>query len=132
MTAGDWPFEIADSSQRLPDRDLSAALVNFYFDVCVVTYRIFHRNTVLGWLNTMHASSQNNLPITNNLGYAKPAVVLTILAIATLRQEKIQGSKSTDIDEAALLKPSDCWFSVANRLIQEETGLPNLESAQAR
>ncbi|SPO07336.1 related to C6 transcription factor [Cephalotrichum gorgonifer] len=132
MTVGDRVFKVGAESLTIPDRDTALELMRFYFDECVVTYRIFHRQTVVAWLETLISNSQNGMPLTNELGHAKTAIVLGILAVVTFRQEKIRTATSQAFDEAAALAQSDPFFSAAMDLTDTETGLPKLESAQAR
>lgn len=130
MTAGDKPLDTGDETQPImPDKSTALELMEFHFDVSVVTYRFLHRQTVFNWLNIIQANREDGMPIPHRLGEAKAAVVLTILAIATLRKEKIKDSSS---DQAWSLKRSDQLFRTATNLTNSETGLPRQESAQAR
>lgn len=131
VTVGDRPFRLGNESLIVPGREEALELMGFYFDTCVVTYRIFHRHTVFGWLERLVSNSEEGLPLTNELGHAKAAIVLAILAVVTFRQEKIRRVSSQGCDEDALIK-SDPFFSAAVDLTDGETGLPRLESAQAR
>lgn len=130
MMAGDKPFNVDfESPLPMPDRFSAMELMAFYFDVCVVTYRFLHRQTVMLWLEAVLNNAEHNLPVSHGLGHGKAAVVLGILAIVVLRQEKLRDSL-----ENATWSPqsSDQYFCAATRLTEAETGLPRLESAQAR
>ncbi|KAK6523332.1 hypothetical protein TWF281_001311 [Arthrobotrys megalospora] len=133
MAAGDEPFaEKGDVSPELPSKAISKELLSFYFDVCVVTYRFLHKSSVMTWVDAMHNNIQQNLPLWNGVGQARAAIVFSILAIASIRQEKIKGIGSPD-QETTSLKTSDRYFRAGSKLLVEsETGLPRLESAQAR
>ncbi|KAK6339971.1 hypothetical protein TWF718_009358 [Orbilia javanica] len=133
MAAGDEPFaEKGDVSTELPEKVVSKELLSFYFDVCVVTYRFLHKSSVITWVDAMHNNIQQNLPVWNGVGQARAAIVFSILAIASIRQEKIKGIGSPD-QETSSLKTSDRYFRAGSKLLTEsETGLPRLESAQAR
>ncbi|KAF3930306.1 hypothetical protein ABW19_dt0200690 [Dactylella cylindrospora] len=133
MAAGDEPFAIqVDGILLIPDKAVSRDLLNFYFESCVVTYRFLHQPSVMTWLDAMDANMQQNLPLWNGVGHARATIVLTILAIASIRQEKIRGIGSPD-EEVSSLSVSDRYFCAGLRLLTEsETGLPRLESAQAR
>lgn len=131
VTVGDRPFKVGTESLNIPCRQEALRLMEFYFNTCVVTYRIFHRKTVFGWLDRLISNSEEGLPLTNELGHAKAAVVLVILAVVTFRREKIQRVGSQECDENALTQ-SDPFFTAAVDLTEGETGLPSLQSAQAR
>lgn len=131
VTVGDRPFKIGTEALNIPVREDALQLMRFYFDTCVVTYRIFHRQTVFGWLKRLLSNFEEGLPLTNELGHAKAAVVLAILAVVTFRREKIQRVASQGCDEDALVQ-SDPFFSAAVDLTDAETGFPRLESTQAR
>ena len=132
MTVGDRTFKGSAESLMIPDRDDTMDLIKFYFDECVVTYRIFHRQVVMGWLGTLISNSENNAPLTNDLGHAKAAIILGILAVVTFRRDKVRKAGSQSFDETAALARSDPFFAAATSLTDSETGLPVLESAQAR
>ena len=132
MTVGDRTFKGSAESLRLPDRDATVELIKFYFDECVVTYRIFHRQTVMSWLETLISNSESNELLTSELGHAKVAIILGILAVVKFRREKIQKAGSQSFDETAALAQSDPFFAAATGLTDAETGLPVLESVQAR
>ncbi|ERS97556.1 hypothetical protein HMPREF1624_05727 [Sporothrix schenckii ATCC 58251] len=133
MTAGDRPLECDDDgTTELPDRDTSMAALAYYFDTCVVTYHIFHQATIMGWLKAMLQNVQEGQPLQNGLGHSRASIVLSILAIVTFRQEKIRMRSEYPQDEARALRRSDPYFVAARALTDAETGLPRLESAQAR
>ena len=67
------------------------------------------------------------------IGRAKAAVVLSVLAIATFHEEKAKGGRGpTPEDEPNMDSQSDDLFVEAVRLTHDETGVPQLESAQGR
>uniref|UniRef100_A0A0B7KQW2 Zn(2)-C6 fungal-type domain-containing protein n=1 Tax=Bionectria ochroleuca TaxID=29856 RepID=A0A0B7KQW2_BIOOC len=133
MSAGDRPFAY-DPNQgvRLPDRQSATELLEYYFDRCVVTYRCLNSQLCSRWLSTLLSNAENNLPFFHDIGHAKAAVILEILAIASLRQNKIAGNWSTDDGSGYYLQQSDQFFCGATALTNEEKGLPRLESVQAR
>ncbi|KAJ0121977.1 hypothetical protein J7T55_002488 [Diaporthe amygdali] len=133
MNAGDKPFVMEGSgSVEVPPRSLAEELVSFYFDVCVVTYRMFHRGTVLNWLENMLTNVQRELSPSRGLGYAKTSIIFTILAISSFRREKINGHATVDYEDTIALQQSDQYFRAALDLTSTERGMPRLESAQAR
>ncbi|TLS25364.1 hypothetical protein PpBr36_06905 [Pyricularia pennisetigena] len=116
------------------------SLMSFYFDKCVVTYRILHRQSVEGWLGAMEQELEHIPPggaaSFSAVGGAKAAVVLTVLAIAIQKRARmsLHGTPGRDgtRDEDEVLRECDPCFSMAQSLVMAETGLPKLESAQAR
>lgn len=132
MSAGDKPFILSGGPMRLPDRKTVTTLFDFYFEQCVVTYRCLHRQYCSVWMNALINNDENNLPLHHDIGHAKAALVVNILAIASLRQEKISGNFALDDGQGAVLQDSDQLFCTASSLTNEETGLPRLESVQAR
>jgi hypothetical protein len=103
MSAGDMPL-MSDGSGSIPllEKSVLLDLVAFYFDVCVVTYRIFHRQTVEGWMETLLSSSEPNRHLAQRLGNARTAIILAIMAIVTFRREKIQSSNPGLVDTVRL------------------------------
>ncbi|KAI4624976.1 uncharacterized protein J4E87_005457 [Alternaria ethzedia] len=68
-----------------------------------------------------------------DVGRAKTAVVLSVLAIASFHEEKASGESGTSpASQADAQSQSDMLFTEALRLTQAETGIPKLESAQCR
>ncbi|KAG9255811.1 putative C6 transcription factor [Emericellopsis atlantica] len=133
MSAGDRPFDVLSTSHGhiFPDRETALRLFDFYFEQCVVTYRCLNRQYCSMWLNTVIENQESQLPISNGIGHAKAALVTTIMAIATLRQEKLsQTAVSINLDGS--IHGSDYHFCAASALTNAETGLPRLESVQAR
>lgn len=91
-SAGDRVFYIdLQEPERVPDATKARELLSFYFDTCVVTYRMFHRGTVERWLEILLDDIAQKQPFCRSLGNAKLAIILTILAIAQFRKEKIHG-----------------------------------------
>ncbi|EPS38012.1 hypothetical protein H072_8260 [Dactylellina haptotyla CBS 200.50] len=133
MAAGDEPITVnRDVSLQLPEKTVSKELMAFYFDICVVTYRFLHKASVSTWLEAIYHNINQSLPVWHGVGHARAAIVLTIFAIASIRQEKIRGIGSPD-EETSSLQTSDHYFCAGLKMLAEsETGLPRLESAQAR
>ncbi|KAJ0160201.1 Activator of stress [Colletotrichum tanaceti] len=131
--AGDKPFgsQVFDIS-ALPVRSTGLGMLRFYFDVCVVTYRCLHQGYVTEWFEGLLSNAQVNRPLHHGIGYAKASIVMTILAIVTLRQSKVRGATGTAAAESSDLGRSDAYFSHALSLTDMEVGLPTLESAQSR
>ena len=132
-SAGDPPFrvEIDASDDFIPDAPTARNLLQFYFETCVVTYRMFHRQTVEGWMEMFLKDREERRSIAWSLGNPRAAILLTIMAIATLRLERINEETSTE-DESPDVHRSDQLFCAGTKLTDMEVGFPHLESAQAR
>ncbi|EXF85931.1 fungal specific transcription factor domain-containing protein [Colletotrichum fioriniae PJ7] len=128
--AGDKPFDPQPLDvSTLPDRLVGLDMLDFYFDVCVVTYRCLHQGYVARWFEILLANAKDSRPLYHDIGHAKASIVLTILAIVTLRQSKV---RNVDEEKFSHLLRSDALFSQALSLTDAEIGLPKLESSQAR
>lgn len=114
------------------DQAAAYELFKFYFDNCVVTYRVLNQQYCHSWLGHVLSNVHNGQPLEVGLGHAKAAIVVNILAIASLRQHKISETFSTDDGTSFPLQQSERYFLSALDLTARETGLPRLESAQAR
>ncbi|KAL5365571.1 fungal-specific transcription factor domain-containing protein [Aspergillus floccosus] len=132
-SAGDNPFLCAnDSTAESLCGDIAARdLVRFYFDTCAVTYRLLHRQTTEGWLQSMLEDRRQGHPLSHSVGHARSATIFTILAIATFRKSKINDDPPTN-GTVLYLEKSDHFFCSAMRMTDSEVGFPRLESAQAR
>jgi hypothetical protein len=105
MCAGDRPFASQEDEAALPPD--ANALLAFYFDICVVTYRMFHRQTVESWLNLAQRDVSMSQPVTHTIGKAKAAVIFTLLAIASHRKDKMGPSRHDPTDSNATVRRSD-------------------------
>lgn len=83
-------------------------------------------------MNALLNNVDNHLPLHHDIGHAKAALIVNILAIASLRQEKLSGNFAADDGDGTSLRASDQYFCTASNLTAEETGLPRLDSVQAR
>lgn len=135
IAAGDKPFMLQGgvASTLSLDENATRDLFRFYFNNCVVTYRCLHQGYVTKWLDTVLANAKQGKPLWLDVGHARAAIVLTTLAIAMLRRTKVDASyaafvKSINVEACN----SDTYFCTATDLTNAETGLPTLESAQAR
>ncbi|SPO06448.1 related to C6 transcription factor [Cephalotrichum gorgonifer] len=130
--AGDKPLpQCSDECPEriaVPDRARSRALLALYFDVCIATYRFLHRETAASWLETLEWNLSVGKPAWSDIGKARAAIVLTILAIAEIHHEK----SSALTAEPSSRICADELFGMASNLTETETGFPSLESAQAR
>lgn len=130
--AGDKPFQ-RPGHVRIPPLDRGRELLGLYFDVCIATYRLLHRPTVESWFDTVSNNFTSGQPLLTGIGHAKTSIVLSVLAVACIHEERARGesglSPATGI---AVQAQSDELFCEALRLTETETGYPKLESAQAR
>jgi hypothetical protein len=135
MSAGDKPFQ-DEGLVRIPSIERARDLFTLYFDVCIATYRMLHRPTVEQWLQTVVSNSeQRQLPLWHSITRPRAAIVLAVLAVATFHEEKAKCSGPLSFSSAnaeAPLRQCDELFCEALRLTDAETGIPKLESAQAR
>ena len=139
-SAGDQPFYQGNSSAEadvLPDDGTTRERLSLYFDTCVVTYRMLHRQTVERWLASMLRNREQGRSIANSLGNARTASILAILAIAGLRFFKLKRKHSSSALydsqlESCGLRESDPLFYASMMRTESETGFPTLESVQAR
>ncbi|KAK8041343.1 C6 transcription factor [Apiospora phragmitis] len=141
-SAGDKPLLLGTSANNailsgdpgLPD---FPSLVEFYFETCVVTYRMFaQQRSVMVWARTAQHNAQQGQALAQGLGNAKAAILLAIVAIAILKSDRAQlhasASDSRLWDERPSLQKADRYYSMAASLVETEVGLPCLESTQAR
>ncbi|KAL2104435.1 hypothetical protein VUR80DRAFT_892 [Thermomyces stellatus] len=115
----------------LPPPETARELLSLYFDVCIATYRFLHRGTTRSWLESIERSLGQGRPGWSEVGKPRTAIVLTVLAIASIHRERErQGAAASSPD----LRGSygDELFGMATWLTDTETGFPSLESAQAR
>lgn len=104
----------------LPSATRTDYLLTRYFEFAAPTYRFLHRPTLESWLAAMHDPNSTLHP-------AKTAVVLAILAIATLYE--LSRIKDPELD---IRRESEMYYQEAQSLISKETGPATLESVQAR
>lgn len=128
LRAGDKPLLGEGNAWTLPPYQDALRLIEFYFDVCVATYRILHKPTVDQWLATAENNKRLGRPVFHELENAKAAALLAVLAIANYVQLTMAGSSN----EIESLLQSDCLVRQSLRLTDYEGGLPSLETVQAR
>lgn len=130
--AGDKPFP-APGDVRLPSLHRGRELLGLYFDVCIATYRLLHRPTVELWFDTVSNNFTSSQPLFTGLGHARTSIVLSVLAVACIHEERARGESGlSPATGDAMPAQSDEIFCEALRLSDIETGLPKLVSVQAR
>jgi hypothetical protein len=94
---------------------------------------MLHRPTVESWFDIVSNNFASSQPLFAGLGRAKTSIVLSVLAVACIHEEKARGDSglSPEFGNTSPLQ-SDELFCEALRLTEGETGFPKLESAQAR
>jgi hypothetical protein len=101
FTFGDKPYpDYSKSTLVLPSRQDAREYVKRYFDFAIPTYRFLHQETVEQWLEIFmdenDATSNGMKPLTDS----KAAVVLMVLATATLyRVDDAAAFHDTDVEE---------------------------------
>jgi hypothetical protein len=132
VRAGDKPFQ-KPGIIHIPSPDRGSELLGLYFGVCIATYRLLHRPTVESWFNTLSNNFISSQPLSAGIGPARTSIVLSVLAVACIHEERARGESGLSPDTGkAVPAQSDEMFCEALRLTDIETGLPKLESAQAR
>lgn len=131
-TAGDKPLLDKQSSPgaetALPGSQEIDELLSLYFDVCIATYKPLHRPTVRSWLQSALENADCGREQDHNIGKARLSMCYGVLAAATFHRQKSRGFE----DDDGSLSASDAYFKESSRLTESETGVPHLESAQAR
>ena len=130
--AGDKPF-CKLGSITLPPLNRGLELLGLYFEVCIATYRLLHRPTVESWFEIVSKNFVSSQPLHTGLGHARASIVLSVLAVACIHEERVRGEIDplTAAGHVASAQ-SDDLFCEALRLTEIEIGSPKLESAQAR
>ncbi|KAI4719854.1 hypothetical protein E4T48_03862 [Aureobasidium sp. EXF-10727] len=123
LDAGDKPIALAEIKATLPVGDDAIELLDVYFDVCVATYKPLHRPTLDAWHRQALQNAIADRPLIHNLGHAKLSTLFAVFAVATYHRRKTQDFSFNE---------SDALFREALELTNQETGLPRLDSAQAR
>lgn len=126
--AGDKPLLGDDTAWTLPPYQESLRRIEFFFDICISTYRILHKPTVEQWLAITEKNRLSGRPIFQEMDNAQAAALLCVLAIANYVELTIAGTA----DEIDSTLHSDCLIRQSLRLADYERGLPSLVTIQAR
>ncbi|KAH0287883.1 hypothetical protein M436DRAFT_44529 [Aureobasidium namibiae CBS 147.97] len=128
LQAGDKPLVLSDErsglNTALPTGDSAIELLNVYFDVCVATYKPLHRPTLDAWHKQALQNAVAERALVHNLGYAKLSTLFAVFAVATYHNRR----KTQDFS----FNESDALFRESLDMTNMETGLPRLDSVQAR
>lgn len=135
--AGDRPLPELDHVKldgvRLGDRDENRMLLALYFDFCIATYRVLHRPSTEQWLEVLERNLEAKRPMWHDLGHGRAAIVMAVLAIATLHSEKSKGLLPSNGDDGTqALRCSDELFNTSSWLSRADMAdCPALEMVQA-
>lgn len=133
--AGDRPMPEGEGDGaepcRLPSPAENRMLLTLYFDFCIATYRFLYRPAVEKWLAVVERNVDEEMPVWNDIGRARAAIVHAVLAMAMAHRIRSE-SLSSAADENLALRRSDELFRMSTRLTDAEVGYPKLESVQAR
>ncbi|KAF2106530.1 fungal-specific transcription factor domain-containing protein [Lophiotrema nucula] len=133
--AGDKPFQDHRAKLRIPNQHEARMLLDLYFDVCIATYRMLHRPTVEKWLSIVVENAEASRTLWHGLHRSQASIVLSVLAVASFHQDKMQSSRSfspINVIASESMPQSDALFCEASEVSDAETGFPKLESAQSR
>ncbi|KAJ1333224.1 proline utilization trans-activator [Microdochium nivale] len=103
-----------------------------YFDVCMATYRVLHRPSVEDWVRSIELNINQGQPAWKDIGRPKAAIIFICLAVAMAHDDKPDPSGLLESGAVSLAAESDRMFDVCTQLLEPETDLPSLHSAQAR
>lgn len=108
MSAGDKPFRQI-GQMRMPSSEHSHALLDLYFDVCIATYRLLHRQTVEAWLTCVLENAESNVALSNGTSVCKRRNRQpTLLICSSSRHRSCQNSSGA--------------FSACNRILSRRKG----------
>ncbi|KAL2870224.1 transcription factor domain-containing protein [Aspergillus lucknowensis] len=115
-----------------PDRKTAEDMTRRYFEFACPTYRTLHQPTIEGMIHDFYGNEaqydrRDCLPGESTASYA---ILLMVFGTAAMFQSGPDG-RIRDADEAGW-KASELYFVKAEQLLSQETGVPTLESVQAR
>ncbi|KAL2814278.1 fungal-specific transcription factor domain-containing protein [Aspergillus granulosus] len=115
-----------------PDRMTAESLTRRYFDFACPTYRTLHQPTIEGMVHELYGGSTyyDGHDCSNGESTAAYAILLMVFSTATMFQPGGDG-RMRDADEEGWVT-SERYYAKAEQLLSQETGVPTLESAQAR
>ncbi|KAJ5630471.1 uncharacterized protein N7484_010571 [Penicillium longicatenatum] len=125
--------QIPPAQLQWPTRAVVDQLVRRYFDFASPTYRILHQGTVENWVNLMFDQEIANQsgPATAEVSLASRAIILIQCAIASLSATPCHTNVQQQTDHLDWQK-CEAYYQLAEQMLSKETGVPTLESAQAR
>ncbi|KAJ5107636.1 hypothetical protein N7456_004311 [Penicillium angulare] len=124
---------IDPSQMNWPDRVTVNSLVQRYFEFASPTYRILHQGVVEGWVERIFSEevatgARENFSSTVLPDYK--AIILLVCALASLSlapEESIEHQVSLGD-----MQQCEAYYQMAEQILSKTTGMPSLESVQAR
>ncbi|KAL3466047.1 fungal-specific transcription factor domain-containing protein [Aspergillus heterothallicus] len=115
-----------------PDRQTAESLTRRYFDFACPTYRTLHQPTIEQKIHEIYGDQTyyDGHDYSNGESTAAYAILLMVFSTATMFRSGADG-RIRDADEIGWTT-SERYFAKAEQLLSQETGVPTLESAQAR
>ncbi|KAL2842163.1 fungal-specific transcription factor domain-containing protein [Aspergillus pseudoustus] len=115
-----------------PDLMTAESLTRRYFDFACPTYRTLHQPTIEGMIHDLYGEDAHydGQESSNGESTAAHAILLMVFSTATMFRSSADG-RIRDADESGW-KTSERYFAKAEQILSQETGMPTLESAQAR
>lgn len=125
--------QIPPSQIQWPTRNVVDQLVRRYFDFASPTYRILHQGTVENWVNLMFSPESATTPVsaTSDVSLVSKAIILLQCAIASLSATPCPTNTHQQTNQSDWQK-CEAYYQLAEQMLSKETGMPSLESAQAR
>lgn len=123
---------IPQSQLTWPDRSTVDFLVRRYFDFASPTYRILHQGTTERWVDVLfgqHVRVAYQGRHASAVPPAAEAIILLQCAIASLSLSAEQNSQHRNLVD---WQQCEAYYQMAQQLLGQETGIPCLESVQAR
>ncbi|CEL10719.1 hypothetical protein ASPCAL13833 [Aspergillus calidoustus] len=126
------PPDVQLADFQWPDRMTAESLTRRYFEFACPTYRTLHQPTIEGMIHEIYGEDTyyNGHDSSKGESAASYAILLMVFSTATMFQSGA-GGRMRDADENGWVT-SEQYFAKAEQLLSQETGVPTLESVQAR
>lgn len=123
---------LSHQSTQLPGVDRQRALVRHFFDFAAPTYRFYHDQTVMHWLDACCRVQDGtaNVPFPT----AQKSAYLMILATSCLYESNVQVASSRHVNSSGphMWDEAEAYYQEAQSLLEKERGRVTLESIQSR
>ncbi|KIA75473.1 hypothetical protein HK57_00057 [Aspergillus ustus] len=115
-----------------PDLMTAESLTRRYFDFACPTYRTLHQPTIEGMIQELYGEDAHydGHEFSNKEATAAHAILLMVFSTATMFRSGTD-DRIRDADESGWIT-SERYFAKSEQILSQETGMPTLESAQAR
>ncbi|KAL2797846.1 fungal-specific transcription factor domain-containing protein [Aspergillus keveii] len=126
------PPDVQLTDFQWPDRMTADSLTRRYFEFACPTYRTLHQPTIEGMIHEIYGEDTHydGYDSSNGESAAAFAILLMAFGTATMFRSGADG-RMRDADESGWVT-SERYFAKAEQLLSQETGVPTLESVQAR